>query len=89
MNLKQLPENDGIFFMETTKEKQKFGIFNYCAFESAATQNPERPIRVLINKENRNLTVDSFMKQFENLKFARFDLYGAFDRTALKVFKNL
>ena len=49
----ELPENGGIYFLETNKQRKGFTVMDLCAFESAAALNPDHDVYVIIDNRDR------------------------------------
>eukprot|EP00095_Tigriopus_kingsejongensis_P010500 snap_masked-scaffold436_size171858-processed-gene-0.19 protein:Tk10500 transcript:snap_masked-scaffold436_size171858-processed-gene-0.19-mRNA-1 annotation:"achain tachylectin 5a from tachypleus tridentatus (japanese horseshoe crab)" len=69
-----LPDNIGIYFLETSLGRPQLGLVDECSYESAARFNPQAKIFVLIDQRNHHITqASNLVKRFPNLYFHTFN----------------
>ncbi len=77
--------SSAIFFLECREEKESFGLLSECAFESAATRNPNVSVIVVANESSQIDQFSPYLATIKNLHFAKIDFKKLTDDTVFEV----
>lgn len=66
--------NESIFFVETNEEMLELRPRSLCSLESAAKNNPNREVFMLMSSKSLFTQFPDYMKKYTNVKFRFLDL---------------